>query len=131
MGNWGYNPYKWSYNPYLQLVRGPPLIGFWNILDTRIPHHLQDTGLYKALVKSQDIEEELTKIRNLIRKRSLIRDACVVCGEWCDVEVKTIAMLDAGFCSVNRCKQDEIANTHGTPDFFSEQELRFGSNAFF
>lgn len=29
----------------------------------------EDTGLYKALVKSQDIEEELTKIRNLIRKR--------------------------------------------------------------
>ena len=31
----------------------------------------EDTGLYKALVKSQDIEEELTKIRNLIRKRRL------------------------------------------------------------
>lgn len=30
----------------------------------------EDTGLYKALVKSQDIEEELTKIRNLIRKRT-------------------------------------------------------------
>lgn len=30
----------------------------------------EETGMYKALVKSQDIEEELTKIRNLIRKRT-------------------------------------------------------------
>ena len=30
----------------------------------------EDTGLYKAMVRSQDIEEELTKIRNLIRKRT-------------------------------------------------------------
>ncbi|CAK0812348.1 unnamed protein product [Prorocentrum cordatum] len=30
----------------------------------------EDTGLYKAMVKSQEIEEELVKIRNLIRKRT-------------------------------------------------------------
>uniref|UniRef100_A0A7S4QD74 J domain-containing protein n=1 Tax=Alexandrium monilatum TaxID=311494 RepID=A0A7S4QD74_9DINO len=30
----------------------------------------EDTGLYKAMVRSSEIEEELTKIRNLIRKRT-------------------------------------------------------------
>lgn len=51
----------------------------------------QDTGLYKALVKSQDIEEELTKIRNLIRKRCLAPRPSAkisrshgtgICGTW-------------------------------------------------
>ncbi|CAE7608643.1 DnaJ-1 [Symbiodinium sp. CCMP2456] len=44
-------------NEYLDVYTGPKVK--W-----------EDTGLYKALVKSQDIEEELTKIRNLIRKRT-------------------------------------------------------------
>ncbi|CAE7445481.1 DnaJ-1 [Symbiodinium pilosum] len=44
-------------NDYLDVYTGPKVK--W-----------EDTGLYKALVKSQDIEEELTKIRNLIRKRT-------------------------------------------------------------
>lgn len=58
-------------NDYLDCYTGPKVkweerkkdfLTLWNLKS-------QDTGLYKALVKSQDIEEELTKIRNLIRKR--------------------------------------------------------------
>eukprot|EP00931_Biecheleriopsis_adriatica_P033770 TRINITY_DN19583_c0_g1_i1.p1 TRINITY_DN19583_c0_g1~~TRINITY_DN19583_c0_g1_i1.p1 ORF type:complete len:1546 (+),score=422.12 TRINITY_DN19583_c0_g1_i1:96-4733(+) len=96
-------------NEYLECYTGPKVK--W-----------EETGLYKALVKTQDIEEELTRIRNLIRKRT---DPSYEPDDEEDFKVAPVRKFDAKVDYYKLLDVDDFATTKDIKGAYKKLALQY------